>query len=151
MLETNIRLVLPGDQLYLEARRLRVETSSSGPEIMQRISGKLTGQIKCACVPLAASTGGEILAATGEIVPATTVESDDWTVIITDTGQSVRLSFGKLQDRTNLAQLLQRALVLRLQRLPAGGTTMAFGSGSSRSLSQPAEMSLHIGATTSPR
>jgi hypothetical protein len=114
MVETNIRLISPGNELYLEARRLRVETASSGPEIMQRISGKLTSQIKCACVPLAGSAQGEILAATRAIVPATTVESDDWTATIIDTGQSVRLSFANPQDRANLAQILQRALVLRL-------------------------------------
>jgi hypothetical protein len=117
MIETNIRLVLPGNSLHLEARRLEVSTTSTDPEMMQRITAKLAGELRCACVPFSPGGQSEILAAKREAVPVKTIESDDWTAAVNDTGQELRLTFANPSDRSLLADLLQRALVLRLREV----------------------------------
>jgi hypothetical protein len=116
MVETNIRVVLPGEALSLSTRRLKVTGALGDPEGLQQVCGRLSGRLKCACVP-ARNQQPEILVLAPDLIAPVTIEFEDWTADVEDTGLVRRLEFSSASDRFLLAGLLQRAILRRIQEL----------------------------------
>jgi hypothetical protein len=115
MVETNIRVVLPGAALSLSVRRLRVKGSIEEPEGLQQICGRLSSLINCARVPMHNMPQPEILALSLERVASVTVDFENWTAEVVDTGLFRCLEFSNRCDRFLLAELLQRSLLRRMR------------------------------------
>jgi hypothetical protein len=114
MIETNIRIVEPGVGLRLEVRRAEVLTQDLSPDLLQRACGALQKRHGLAAV--VSPDKSSILVATREPVPRVVVQDDDWRLEVKDSGTTRVLRFTDVVEARLLAQLLERSLLVQLER-----------------------------------
>lgn len=114
MIETNIRIVEPGINLRLEVRRAEVMTQDLSPDLLQKACGALQKRHGLAAV--VAPDKSSILVATREPVPRVVVQADDWRLEVKDSGATRVLRFTAPGEAYLLAQLLERCLLVQLER-----------------------------------
>lgn len=116
MLETNIRIVRPGPDLYLWVRRAAVKGPDLSVDLLQRACGTLRHRHKLAAVPY----GGpqpSLLVATNSPVRPIHLEQEEWVLDITDAGDpSRRLSLAEPEGVSLLPPLIERALLAEVAR-----------------------------------
>lgn len=114
MIETNIRIVEPGADLRLEVRCAEIVTHDSSPDLLQRACGALQKRNGLAAV--INTDKSSLLVAAREPVPKVVVQADDWRLEIKDAGTTRVLSFNKAREAQLLTQLLERCLLVQLER-----------------------------------
>jgi hypothetical protein len=116
--ETNIRIFNYGTELFIDARRASVTGHFISPKILQKICnslrfshGKVAVLVNQAGVP-------ELLILSASPFESLEVknEDEDWRVIVSDTGQVRRLQFESVKDVWLMADLVQRHLLVQLDK-----------------------------------
>ena len=113
MLETNIRIVYPGKDLYVWVRKATVKGSILSADLLEAACSKLRNQHRLA----AAKCMGEspfLLVATFHPIPAIHLEDEEWELEVADAGVDARrLTLADSQGGL-LPLLIERALMIRL-------------------------------------
>lgn len=113
VIETNIRLVEPGTELELDVRYARVEVSDDSPDLLWKACGALQGQGLAA---LPSPGRAELVVATDRPVPDLDLRGQDWHLKVRDAGRSARLRFKAHDDGELLERLMERLLLIQVQR-----------------------------------
>ena len=111
-LETNIRVVSPGPQLYVMVRRVQVSGQNSDRDILERACSRLRLQHRLAAAP---EPGGcrTLLVATERQVPTFTLNDSDWEIQAEDSDRPpLKLHFGDCPDLVTV--LVERALLVEV-------------------------------------
>jgi hypothetical protein len=114
MIETNIRIIEPGVDLCLSVRRAEVITQHTSPDLLQKACTALKNQLALAAVP--GSKESELLVVTQQPIKEIVVQEDDWCAKVRDSSQTQLLKFENPEDRLPLAQLLERCLLIEIDR-----------------------------------
>ena len=116
MLETNIRMIRPGPNLYVWTRRAIVEGSDITPDLLERACGVLRHRYGLAAVPLR-NGDPALLVATQSAVSSIRLATDDWEIELRDVGEpSRRIALADPEGSELLPPLIERALEARLER-----------------------------------
>lgn len=113
MIETNVRLVEPGTELELDVRYARVEVSDDSPDLLWRACGALQGR-GLAAVPI--PRRAELVVAADRPVPRLDLRDQDWHLKVKDTGRGARLRFEATEDVELLERLVERLLLVQVER-----------------------------------
>jgi hypothetical protein len=114
VLETNIRLVLPGQDLYVWVRQAEVKGADVSPDLLERACGTLRNRHGLAAVPLPGPSA-TLLVATNRPITPILLEDDSWEIEVVDAQQpSWLLRFGSADGPPLLPHLIERALEVRL-------------------------------------
>lgn len=116
MLETNIRIIRPGQDLYLWIRRAVVNGSDLSVELLQRACGILRYRHGLAAIPCA-STPRSLLIASMEPIRALQLEGEDWVLNVQDAGEpSRRVCVQNAEGASMVPDLVERAILVELAR-----------------------------------
>lgn len=114
MLETNIRIVRPGTNLYVCTRVARVTGSDLTPDVLQRACGMLQHRHGLAAIPIAGAEPSLLVATQRPIAPVH-FEGEDWDVDVADADEPARrLTFADPDGPDLLAKLLERTLLIQV-------------------------------------
>ena len=113
MTETNIRIVLPGNQLHLGARVVQIVSSDRPKDLAERACTALRRH-SLASVPFAG--GSQVLVLGDNPVPPLVEQQGDLLIEMSDTGQPRRLQFAETSEASLMAQLLERCLLMEIER-----------------------------------
>jgi hypothetical protein len=112
MVETNIRLVEYGNDLYLDVRRVRVQLSDSSPDLREKVCQHLQTKYGLPAVPSYADNA-ELLVVDSKPLDHLALERKDWRAEMSDIGCR-RLRFADENERSLMARLFERGLLIRL-------------------------------------
>ena len=117
MLETNLKVVAPGQELSVPVQPVSVLGSLGGRDILERVCARLARQVAMPCVPLSEASA-EICIPSGGIVDhlPTSVVGDDWQVGLEVRRGSRDLRWQTVDDRRLIQRLLERALQISVRR-----------------------------------
>jgi hypothetical protein len=113
MIETNIRIVQPGCDLALEARRLRASIENPHPDQLERVCNNLRSQGIPAVVN---KQSGSLLAIAPHRISTFSVTDPEWSVEVEDENQLEKLEFRNYEKRLLLAQLFERWLTIETRK-----------------------------------
>jgi hypothetical protein len=116
MLETNVRIVRPGPDLYVTVRRATLAGSAISNDIRERACGTLRHKHRLAAVPDPADSKALIVAA-AKPVRAVRLQQSEWALDVQDAGEaSHRLQLRSATGATLVPLLVERALQATLAR-----------------------------------
>jgi hypothetical protein len=113
MIETNIRILTPGPNFYLNTRRASVVAPDLSADLLERACSSLRHRYRLPAVPTHAS--GEIVVATQDLLPNLVDHGEDWRFEVRDKGEALRLCFSEPDDRPLLVRLVERSLMIEIQ------------------------------------
>lgn len=113
MTETNIRIVLPGQDLYLHVRRVRVQMLSKTPASLKQICGMLGHKHGLAATPH--SDGSTILVLARQTLAKRELKGSNWYACLKDEGH-LKLRFNRWRDARLMAALLEQQLILQIRK-----------------------------------
>lgn len=117
MLETNIRLVLPGWKLYIIVRRMLVEGQGLTPDLLERLCSSLRYQYGLPAVR-DPNSDNSLLVATIRPVSSLQLSDEDYEVTATDSGEEPRrLYVSDSNAESQVSMLLERALLVQISKL----------------------------------
>lgn len=116
MLETNIRVVRPGPQLYILVRQVNVSGQVLAADLLERMCSLLRRRHGIAAVR-APGYPNKLLIATDRPLETITLEEDDWQLTASDSGEATRhLPFSDPENEDLISQLVERALLAQIAR-----------------------------------
>ena len=113
MIETNIRMLEPGPGLVMDVRFARVAASDDAPDLLWKACGALQG-LGLAALPRPGTT--ELVVATDRAVPGFERRGENWRYEVEDAGRGTRLRYERPADRELLAKLVERLLLMQVER-----------------------------------
>jgi hypothetical protein len=113
MIETNIRILKPGIDLYLNARQAMLVAQDLSPDLVGKTCNALRYHNGLAAAP--SFTPGEILVAAQGPLETLVAKGDDWRVEVQDGGETRRLLFSEPSHRSVLVRLVERLLLMEIQ------------------------------------
>jgi len=113
MLETNVRIVAPGPEIYLNTRCVEVVALDCSPEQLQGACSLLRRR-GVAAVPDGSERG--LLVAVREPIAPCSIEENNWSAEIRDRGVARQLRFVAANDVSLLTQLIERSLLIEIGR-----------------------------------
>lgn len=115
MLETNIRIVYPGRNLYVWTRRATVQGTHYTPDLLEKCCGKLRYQHGIAAVKHP-SQEASLLVASSLPIKAVKIEDEDWELDVVDAGEPAqKYTLSDPYGTDLLPQLIERALLVTLK------------------------------------
>lgn len=120
MIELNLRIVEPGAGLEIAVRHARIEGTALTADLVELACSRLQTLRGLAAIP-ARRAGYEgppgVLIATVRPVQRVHLEGEDWDLDVVDPGGApAKLAFADPTHRTALAQLVERAVLIQLER-----------------------------------
>lgn len=114
MVETNIRIVEPGTNLYLWTRCAKITTQDPSAEMREKIRNKFAGQgLAAVYCPIRK----QFLVLTQRSISRLEVKEENWIIQVVDGGRNQRLQFSYSEnDALLLAQLIERHLLIQIKR-----------------------------------
>ena len=113
-LETNIRLVAPGPNLYVPVRRMAAKGQNLDPDLLERACSRLRRSTGVGAVPDPGSVGVLLVASTHP-TPPVELKDSDWQIKVEDIGEPhFKLYAQKEPDL--VASLVERALLSQVAR-----------------------------------
>src|SRR2546429_8842439 len=109
MVETNIRIVLPGEGLAVPSRLAVVTGTALSPDLMEKACFRLRQNHGLAAMPLE-DRASTLLVATDQPIPTTRLQDDDWEMTVKDGGGAYLLTLDTPGGREWLPCLVERAL-----------------------------------------
>lgn len=103
--ETNIRLLTPGQHLYVRTRVLRVRPEIDNPQLLQKVAARVGMKLGTACVPW----GTRLLLTHNQAIQPLNIEFDDFAAQVADEGEQY-LRFANEEERFFIATLVERRL-----------------------------------------
>src|SRR5689334_12966503 len=92
MIETNVRLVEPGNSLCIPARLAKAEGSTQSTDLLEVACLRLRRQCGLAATPHPENPG-LLVVATKQAVPEVRLREDDWELVVSDAGNMADLNF----------------------------------------------------------
>ena len=115
MIETNIRIVKPGANLYLWTRYAKITTQDPSAEMLEKVCNQFASQQGLGAVYCPERK--QILVLTQGIIAPLTVSEENWIVEAKDSGKNQRLQFLHSEnDARLLAQLIERHVLIEIKR-----------------------------------
>ncbi|MCH8291841.1 hypothetical protein IH992_12170 [Candidatus Poribacteria bacterium] len=113
MIETNIRIVGPGTNLYLFTRCAKNTTQDHSPKFLEQVCKKLQYQeLAAVYCPIRQ----KILVLTRGPIPPVTVKGENWIVEVKDANEDQRIDFSASEnDAELLAQLIERRVLIEIK------------------------------------
>ena len=113
MIETNNRIVEPGEYLYLWTRCAKITTQNYSPKMIEKVCNKLASRnLAAVYCPIRK----QILVLTQRRVPSIEVKEENWIIRIEDGGSNKRLQFSHSEnDASLLAQLIERHILIKIK------------------------------------
>jgi hypothetical protein len=109
-IETNIRVVEPGEDLTVLVRRANIRGADLTADLLEKACGALRYRRHLAAVVVRGSVPG-IVVATDRLIPDIRLAAEEWELELTDAGEDTRpLSFQDPQGVVLIPKLLERAL-----------------------------------------
>ena len=111
MLETNVRIVRPGLQLYINVRRVTVEGQNLDPDLLEHVCSVLRRRYGLAA---AREPGSKqcLLVASDHPVPSVVLQEEHWEIRAKDASEpSQRLYLHDLSSESLVTTLIERALL----------------------------------------
>jgi hypothetical protein len=113
-IETNLRIVQPGDDLEIIVRHARISGPDLTTDLLEKACGALRYRRHLAAVVVRGSVPG-IVVATDRPVPDVHLAQEEWEIDISDAGEESRhLSLREAQGSVLLPKLIERALQSQL-------------------------------------
>jgi hypothetical protein len=113
-IETNIRIVKYGPDLYIHVREAIVEGTDLSPDIIQRACGTLQFRKGIAAIPHPTAKN-RLLVASPRFIKEIRLKESNWAVQIRDSGNSARkYHWANTAQRAVVTQLIERALIAQL-------------------------------------
>ena len=114
MVETNIRIVRPGVNLYLWTRRAEITTQDPSVEMLEKVCNQYASQGLAAVY---CQEQKQIYVLTQGSIPPLTVSEENWIVEVKDSGEKQRFQFLHSEnDARLLARLVERQVLLAIKR-----------------------------------
>ena len=115
VLETNIRIVAPGEDLYVNVRRMRASGQTLDRDLLQRACGQLRRRKGLAAIP---DPNGRdaLLVASRSPVPSLSLKDDEWELQADDIGDSAYRLYARDCPDT-VAALVERSLQVSVARI----------------------------------
>ena len=113
MIETNIRIVEPGNDLYLWTRCAKITTQNYSPKMIEKVCNRLASRNLSAVY---CSIRKQILVLTRGRIPSLEVKEENWIIQVEDAGRNQRLQFSDSEnDASLLAQLIERHILIQIK------------------------------------
>ena len=113
-IETNIRIVEPGKDLYLWTRCAKITTPNYSSKMLEKVCSKLEGRNLAAVY---CPKRKQILVFTQGRIPFVEVKEENWIIQVEDSGKKQRLQFSHSgNDASLLAQLIERHTLMQIKR-----------------------------------
>ena len=113
MIETNIRIVEPGKDLYLWMRCAKIRTQDYSPKMLEKVCNRLASRNLAAVY---CPTEKEFLVLTQGSIPSLEVKEENWIIQVEDAGRNHRLQFSDSEnDASLLAQLIERYTLIEIK------------------------------------
>lgn len=114
MLETNIRIVEPGKDLYLSTRCAKIRTQDSSPKMLEKVCNRLASRNLAAVY---CRIRKQILVFTQGRIPFIEVKEENWIIQVEDGGETRKLQFSHSEnDAALLAKLIERYILIQIKR-----------------------------------
>ena len=113
-LETNIKMVSPGPDLYVPVRRMAVKGQNSEADLLERACSRLRRSAGVGAVPDPESAG-VLLVASKHAVPAVELKDSDWGIQVEDLGEPQSDLYAR-EHPDLVASLIERALQSQVER-----------------------------------
>lgn len=113
-IETNIRIVEPGKDLYLWSRCAKITTQNCSPKMIEKVCNRLASRnLAAVYCPIR----DKILVFTKGHVPSLEVKEENWIIQVEDGGSNRMLQFSRSEnDASLLAQLIERHILIEIKR-----------------------------------
>lgn len=117
MIETNIRIIVPGKSLYLWLRCAKITTHGPTPEMLEKVCNQFA---KRGLAAVYCRKQKQILVFTQKTISPLTVRGEGWIIEVKDSGEKQHIRFSHSEsDARLLAQLIERHVLLEVKhRLP---------------------------------
>ena len=114
MVETNIRIVEPGKDLYLSIKCAKIRTQNDSPKILEKVCNRLASRnLAAVYCPIRK----QILVFTQGRIPFIEMKEDNWIIQVEDSGETRKLQFSRSEnDASLLAQLIERHILIQIKR-----------------------------------
>ena len=114
MIETNIRIVEPGTNLYLWTRCAKITTQNSSPKMLEKACNKFASR---GLAVVYCDVRKQILVLTQGPISPLEVKKDNWIVQVVDGEKNQRVQFSHAEnDASLLAQLIERHVQIKIKR-----------------------------------
>ena len=112
--ETNIRIVKPGKNLYLRAKCAKIRTQNDSPKILEKVCNRLASRnLAAVYCPIRK----QILVFTQDRIPFVEVKEENWIIQVEDGGETQKLQFSHSEnDASLLAKLIERDILIKIKR-----------------------------------
>ena len=115
MIETNIRLLYPGSNLYLWTRQIHLDGPHITHDLVERACSQLRRRHGLVSIPYR-SNPHTLLAVARNPIPEIHLGDDDWELNATDTGQSEQqITWNSPNGPSILATLIERILLTQIE------------------------------------
>jgi hypothetical protein len=115
MIETNIKIVYPGQQLYITTRRAIVQGTHYTPDLLEKCCGKLRYQHGLAAVPHPTQKES-LLVASYTPIKSVHLEDEDWELNVVDADEEAKkYTLKDIQGQDILPKLVERALLVTMK------------------------------------
>jgi hypothetical protein len=114
MIETNIRIVNPGAELYLDTRYALLEAQDSSPKLAQQACNALRRRHRLAAVPCPDMP--VILVVTQDPIQSVILQGDDWSIEVRDGEETRHLCFANPEEASVIAELVWRCMLIHIER-----------------------------------
>ena len=95
MVETNIRIVEPGKDLYLWTKCAKIRTQNDSPKILEKVCNRLASRnLAAVYCPIRK----QILVFTQGRIPFIEMKEDNWIIQVEDSGETRKLQFSPSED-----------------------------------------------------
>lgn len=112
--ETNIRIVKPGKDLYLSMRCAKISTQNYSPKMLEKVCNRLASRNLAAVY---CQVRKQLLVLTRGSVPSLEVKEDNWIIQVEDGGETQTLQFSHSEnDASLLAKLIERHILIKIKR-----------------------------------
>ena len=95
MIETNIRIVKPGEKLCIIARIAKIKGQEFSPDLLEKACSALGTHHRLAAVPYVSSGEPKLLVLTSDVIPSVTLEDLDWRLDIDDGRHELQLKYAE--------------------------------------------------------
>lgn len=114
MIETNIRIVGPGMNLYLRTRCANIKALDPSPEMLEKVCNKFATRGLAAVY---CRIRKQMLVFTQGLISPLVVKRDNWIVQVEDSGRNQKIRFSHSEnDASLLAQLIERHVLIEIKR-----------------------------------
>ena len=116
MLETNCRIVEPGTEIELEVRCIEILATHISPELKEKACSILANHSSISAVPSNTNDAFLYVLTDSSQIDGVSLDEDNQQVELIDSDRTKKLKFSNPEDRSIMAQLLERQFVISVRQ-----------------------------------